>query len=201
MTPLGGMRVWHHPERDQIMACVSGPGSKRTMALGKETIQAFIHSVCHMIEREHEPADAEDHEFKKADGNDDHVQSRTHPCLQVIENSAALQSAMPWRGMGLQEPKPEVIVAIDIIRSGPVTEIAFIARQAPFGTPPVCRIEADTSALHRLVMMMALSSAYGGWNLEVPTWLYEATVARAQSDAALDKARKSAIENQGLRPR
>jgi hypothetical protein len=147
MTPLGGMRVWHHPERDQIMACVSGPGSTRTMALGKETIQAFIQSVCHMIEREHEAADAEDHGFNKADGNDDHVQSRTNPCLQVIENSAALQSAMPWRGMGLQEPKPEVIVAIDIIRSGPVTVIAFLARQAPFGTPPVCRIEAATATV------------------------------------------------------
>jgi hypothetical protein len=200
MTTLEGMHVWHHGERDQIMARVSGPEYTRTMALGKETIQAFLHSVCHIIESGHETVDTEDPEFRKAHGSDDNAQPRADPCLQVIENSAALQSAMPWRCISLQEPKPEVIVAIDIDSDGPVTFVSFLARQATFGTPPVCRIEADTFALHRLVMMMALSSAYGGWNLEVPTWLYEATVARAHSDAALDQARNSSIRNRGLRP-
>jgi hypothetical protein len=181
MSRVTGMHIWHEHGLDQVMAFIGNNDHGLQLGLDQMALQAFIRTACRILET-----------------TDDGGKSRqaTPPSslpLRHIDKTASIHSNPAWHRLRFSAKRSVSVAAINLEPDGPVTVVSFIARNAIFGSPPVCRINADSTCLHRLVCLFALGSAYGGWNIDVPEWLYDAVNAHAVYDTQMDGFRFSRV--------
>lgn len=176
-----GVYVWFDRERKAVIMAAQIDGSTVHLGLDRNTVQSFLHGACGLLGT---------HPATAASAAAPAAPTQT---ASALEDAAGIQSSPDWRRLELPQGRYVPVAVIDICTQGPVPFLSFIARQAPFGAPPLVRIPADRAALMRLVMMLALGSAYGGWDLDVPEWLFDLVQARAEADAALDQVRLSRL--------